>query len=41
MGCNRAVVRENQPSEEEIGITQIAKSDIDNVLEIHVNETRI
>ena len=41
IGCNRAVVRENQPSEEEIGITQIAKSDIDNVLEIHVNETRI
>ena len=38
-GCNREIVRENQPIKEETGISQIVKSDIDTVLEIHVNES--
>ena len=39
-GCNREVVRENQPIKKDSGISQLAKSDIDNVIDIHVNETR-
>ena len=39
-GCNREVVRENQPIKKDSGVSQIAKSDIDNVIEIHVNESR-
>jgi len=38
-GCNREIVRENQPIKEETGISQIVKSDIDTVLEMHVNES--
>ena len=39
-GCNKEIVRENKPTQKEIGISQIVKSDIDNVLEVHVNESR-
>ena len=38
-GCNREVVRENQPINKDSGISQLAKSDIDNVIEIHINES--
>tara|TARA_B100001996_G_scaffold364554_1_gene333669 strand:- start:152 stop:796 length:645 start_codon:yes stop_codon:yes gene_type:complete len=33
-------VRENQPIKKDSGISQLAKSDIDNVLEVHINESR-
>ena len=39
-GCKREIIRENQPTKNENAVTQIVKSDIDNVLEVHVNETR-
>ena len=39
-GCNKEIVRENKPIQKEIGISQIVKSDIDNVLEVHVDESR-
>ncbi len=38
-GCNKEIVRENKPIQKEIGISQIVKSDIDNVLEVHVDES--
>ena len=39
-GCNNEIVRENKPIEEGTGISQIAKSDIDNVLDVHISESR-
>jgi hypothetical protein len=39
-GCNKEIVRENKPIQKEIGISQIVKSDIDNVLEVHISESR-
>ena len=39
-GCNKEIVRENKPIQNDIGISQIVKSDIDNVLEVHVDESR-
>ncbi len=38
--CNNEIVRENKPVEEGTGISQIAKSDIDNVLDIHIQESQ-
>jgi len=38
-GCNKEIVRENEPIKKNSGISQIVKSDIDNVLEVHVNES--
>ncbi len=38
--CNKEVVRENKPVTEGIGISQIAKSDIDNVLDVHIMESQ-
>lgn len=39
-GCNKAVVRENKPVDDKITITDLAKSDIDNVLDVHIHESR-
>ena len=39
-GCNKEIVRQNDPVKKDSGISQIVKSDIDNVLEVHVNESR-
>lgn len=39
-GCNNEIVRENKPVEQGTGISEIAKSDIDNVLEIHIRKSR-
>jgi len=39
-GCDNEIVRENNPVEEGTGISQIAKSDIDNVLDVHILESR-
>lgn len=39
-GCNNKVVRENKPINKSTGVIQIAKSDIDNVLDIHIRESR-
>ena len=39
-GCNKEIVRENKPIQKEIGVSQIIKSDIDDVLEVHVDESR-
>ena len=39
-GCNNEIVRENKPIKQETGVTQIAKTDIDNVLDIHILESR-
>ena len=39
-GCNKEIVRENKPIQKEIGISQIVKSDIDNVLDVHIDESR-
>ncbi len=38
--CNDKVVRENKPANEGTGISQIAKSDIDNVLDVHIRQSR-
>lgn len=38
--CNNEIVRENKPVEETTGISGIAKSDIDNVLDMHIIESR-
>jgi hypothetical protein len=37
--CNNEIVRENDPIEKGTGISAIAKSDIDNVLEVHIRES--
>tara|TARA_B100001996_G_scaffold370431_1_gene344788 strand:- start:317 stop:1030 length:714 start_codon:yes stop_codon:yes gene_type:complete len=39
-GCNKEIVRENQPIKKDSGISKIVKSDIDDVLEVHVNKSR-
>ena len=39
-GCNKEIVRENKPIKKDSGISQIVKSDIDNVLEVHINKSR-
>jgi len=39
-GCTNEIVRENNPVEAGTGISQIAKSDIDNVLDVHILESR-
>ncbi len=39
-GCNNEIVRENKPVDEGTGISQIAKLDIDNVLDVHIRESR-
>jgi hypothetical protein len=39
-GCNKEIVRENKPIDEGTGISQIAKSDIDNVLDVHIQESQ-
>ena len=38
--CNNEIVRENDPVEKVTGISAIAKSDIDNVLEVHIRESQ-
>ena len=38
--CNNEVVRENKPIEEKTGISAIAKTDIDNVLDVHIRESQ-
>ena len=38
--CNQEIVRENKPITESSAVTQIAKSDIDNVLDIHIKESQ-
>lgn len=38
--CNNEIVRENDPIEKVTGISAIAKSDIDNVLEVHIRESQ-
>ena len=39
-GCNQEVVRENKPIEDKADISQLAKSDIDNVLDIHIRQSQ-
>jgi hypothetical protein len=38
--CNKEIVRENKPIDEGTGVSQIAKSDIDNVLDVHIQESQ-
>lgn len=38
--CNKEIVRENKPIDEGTGISQIVKSDIDNVLDVHIHESQ-
>ena len=38
--CKTGVVRENKPVEERSGISNLAKTDVDNVLDIHIRESR-
>jgi len=38
--CNKEIVRENKPVTDGIGVEQIAKSDIDNVLDVHIKESK-
>jgi hypothetical protein len=38
--CNKEIVRENKPIDEGTRVSQIAKSDIDNVLDIHIQESQ-
>lgn len=38
--CNKEIVRENKPVDEGTGVSQIAKSDIDNVLDVHIQESK-
>ena len=40
-GCNKEIIRENQPIKKSSGISQIAKSDIDNVLDVHIRESHL
>lgn len=39
-GCNKEIVRENKPVDKAAGISQIGKSDIDNVLDTHIQESQ-
>jgi hypothetical protein len=38
--CNKEIVRENKPIDEGTGVSQIVKSDIDNVLDVHIKESQ-
>lgn len=38
--CNSEIVRENKPVDEGTGVSQIAKSDIDNVLDTHIQQSQ-
>ena len=38
--CNKEIVRENKPITESNGVSQLAKSDIDNVLDVHIKESQ-
>ena len=38
--CNKEIVRENKPVENITSATAIAKTDIDNVLDVHIRETQ-
>ena len=38
--CNKEIVRENKPVEQGSGFTAIAKSDIDNVLDVHIRQSQ-
>ena len=38
--CNKEIVVENEPVEEKTGLSNIIKSDIDNVLDVHIIESR-
>lgn len=40
LSCNKEIVRENKPVEKASGVTAIAKSDIDNVLDVHIRESQ-
>lgn len=39
-GCNKEIVRENKPITESNVVSQIGKSDIDNVLDVHIKESQ-
>ena len=38
--CNKEIVRENKPITENNAVAQIAKSDIDNVLDVHIKQSQ-
>lgn len=38
--CNKEIVRENKPLTESNGVSQLAKSDIDNVLDVHIKASQ-
>ncbi len=38
--CNKEIVRENKPVDEVSGVSAIVKSDIDNVLDVHIRESQ-
>jgi hypothetical protein len=38
--CNKEIIRENKPIKKLSSVTAIAKSDIDNVLEVHIRESQ-
>lgn len=38
--CNKEIIRESKPVDEGTGISQIAKSDIDNMLDIHIQQSQ-
>jgi hypothetical protein len=38
--CNDKIVRENKPADEGTGVSQLGKSDIDNVLDIHIQQSQ-
>lgn len=38
--CNTRVVRENTPVQETSGLAQLAKTDIDNVIDIHIKQSQ-
>ncbi len=38
--CNKEIVRENTPITESNAVSQIAKSDIDNVLDVHIKQSQ-
>jgi hypothetical protein len=40
IACNKEIVRENKPITESNGVSQIVKSDIDNVLDVHIKESQ-
>ncbi|MGB1800867.1 MAG: hypothetical protein ACPHLK_08585 [Gammaproteobacteria bacterium] len=39
--CNKEIVRENKPITESNAVSQIAKSDIDNVLDVHIKQSQV